>query len=235
MFIDPLYFIILAPALIFSFVASMLVKGTFARYARVASRSGMTGSEAAASLLHTSGIDNVRIEKTQGFLSDHYDPRHRVLRLSPDVYGSPSLAAIGVACHEAGHAIQHARAYAPLVARTAMVPVVQFGSNFGIWFIMAGMFFAGAGVGRSLMLIGIGLFSLAVLFSLVTLPVEWDASSRAKKLMVRAGIVSTAEVRSAGAVLNAAFLTYLASAVSAILTLVYYLMRAGLLGRSRDD
>ena len=235
MFFDPLYLIILAPALILSLIASMRVKGTFARFSRVAARSGMTGAQAAASLLRTSGIHNVRIEMTQGFLSDHYDPRHRVLRLSPDVYKSPSLAAIGVACHEAGHAIQHARAYAPLMARTAMVPVVQFGSNFSIWFIMAGLIFSGSGVGRPLLLLGIGLFSLAVVFALVTLPVEWDASARAKKLMVSAGIVSTSEVSSASSVLNAAFLTYVASAISALLTLAYYLLRAGLLGgRSRD-
>jgi hypothetical protein len=227
MFYGYSYWIFMAPAL--------LVKGTFARFARVAARSGMTGAEAAASLLRTANVEGVRIEMTQGFLSDHYDPRQRVLRLSPDVYNSTSLSAIGVACHEAGHAIQHARAYAPLVARSALVPVAQFGSNFGIWFIMAGFLFAGAGVGRSLLLIGIGLFSLAVLFSLVTLPVEWDASARAKKLMVQAGIVSTSEVSSAGAVLNAAFLTYLAAAVSSILTLVYYLMRAGLLGGRRRD
>lgn len=234
-YFDPLYYLILAPAVILSVVATMKVKGTFARYSRVASRSGMTGAEAAMSLLRTSGIHAVRIERAQGFLSDHYDPVRRVLRLSPDVYDSPSLAAIGVACHEAGHAIQHARAYAPLMARTAMVPVVQFGSNFSMWFIMGGLFLSSAGVGRSLVLIGIGLFALAVLFSLVTLPVEWDASARAKKLMVSAGIVSTSEVASAGAVLNAAFLTYVAAAVSALLTLVYYLLRAGLLGGRRRD
>lgn len=235
MFLGYSYWIFMAPAILFSLVASMLVKGTFARFSRVASRSGMTGAQAAASLLRTADVDGVRIERTQGFLSDHYDPRQRVLRLSPGVYDSTSLAAIGVACHEAGHAIQHARAYAPLIARTSMVPVVQFGSNFSMWFIMAGLLFAGSGVGRPLLLVGIGLFSLAVVFSLVTLPVEWDASSRAKKLMVRAGIVSTAEVSSAGAVLNAAFLTYLAAAISALLTLLYYLMRAGLLGGRRRD
>jgi len=235
MYFDTRYLIFLAPAMIFSFFASMRVKGTFARYAKVASRSGMTGAEAATSLLRTAGVRNVGIERTQGFLSDHYDPRQRVLRLSPDVYSSHSLAAIGVACHEAGHAIQHANAYAPLVARTAMVPVVQFGSNFGMWFIMAGFLLSGAAVGQTLLLIGIGLFSLSVLFALVTLPVEWDASARAKKLMVQAGIVSTAESKSAGSVLNAAFMTYLASAFSAILTLLYYLMRAGLLGGRRRD
>ncbi len=235
MFFDPLYLIILAPALVLSVIASMRVKATFARFSRIASRSGMTGAQAAASLLRTAGIHNVRIESTQGFLSDHYDPRHRVLRLSPDVHRSTSLAAIGVACHEAGHAIQHAQAYAPLVARSAMVPVVQFGSSFSIWFIMIGLFLSGSGAGQTLMLIGIGLFSLAVIFSLVTLPVEWDASARAKKLMVGAGIVSTSEVSSASSVLNAAFLTYVASAISAVLTLLYYLLRSGLLGgRSRD-
>ncbi len=235
MFFDPMYFIILAPALVLSIMASMKVKGTFARFSRVGSRSGMTGAQAAASLLRSAGVREVRIERTQGFLSDHYDPAKRVLRLSPDVYDSPSLAAIGVACHEAGHAIQHARAYAPLVVRTAMVPVVQFGSNFSMWFIMGGLLFAHSGAGRSLLLLGIALFATAVLFSLVTLPVEWDASARAKRLMVSSGVVSTSEVKSAGAVLDAAFLTYVASAVSALLTLLYYLLRSGLLGGRRSD
>ncbi len=234
-YFDPMYFIILAPALLLSIFASMKVKGTFARFSRVGSRSGMTGARAAASLLRSAGVHGVSIERTQGFLSDHYDPAKRVLRLSPGVYDSSSLAAIGVACHEAGHAIQHARAYAPLVMRTAMVPVVQFGSNFSMWFIMGGLLFAHSGAGRSLLLLGIGLFATAVLFSLVTLPVEWDASARAKRLMVSSGIVSTSEVGAAGAVLNAAFLTYVASAVSALLTLLYYLLRAGLLGGRRGD
>lgn len=232
---DPLYLLFAAPALILSLFASMKVKSTFSRYSRIPSRSGMSGAQAAASMLRAAGVNNVEIEMTQGFLSDHYDPLKRKLRLSPEVYRSNSLSAVGVACHEAGHAIQHARAYAPLMIRSAMVPVVQFGSNFSMWFIMAGFLFSATNVGRSLLLLGIGLFSLAVLFSLVTLPVEWDASRRAKKEMVRAGIVSTAEVSSSSAVLNAAFLTYVAAAISALMTLLYYLIRAGLLGGRRNN
>ena len=166
-----------------------------------------------------------------GQLSDHYDPSAKVLRLSDAVYGERSLAAIGVACHESGHAIQHARAYGPLMMRTAMVPIVQFGSQIGIWVILAGAMLNMIGLAK----VGVILFSATVLFALVTLPVEYDASARAKKLMVSAGIVSPSEERDAGSVLNAAFLTYVAAAVSSIGTLLYYLVRLGLLGGSRRD
>ena len=169
------------------------------------------------------------IEEVQGFLTDHYDPRTKTLRLSPGVYASQSLAAIGVACHEAGHALQHASSYAPLVLRTTLVPIAQFGSYGSYILIFLGSIIASLG----LIKIGIVLFSVTVLFTLVTLPVEWNATARAKLLMVSSGIVTRSEQRDSGAVLNAAFLTYLAAALTALLTLVYYLLRSGLLGGKR--
>ena len=228
---DPLYLVFTIPALLLSLLAQGLVKSRFSKYSKVMARSRMTGAEAARNLLLRAGIADVRVERVNGFLSDHYDPSAKVLRLSDAVYGERSLAAIGVACHESGHAIQHARAYGPLMMRTAMVPIVQFGSQIGIWVILAGAMLNMIGLAK----IGVILFSATVLFALVTLPVEYDASARAKKLMVSAGIVSPSEERDAGSVLNAAFLTYVAAAVSSIGTLLYYLVRLGLLGGNRRD
>jgi hypothetical protein len=170
---------------------------------------------------------SVQIEPTEGFLSDHFDPRDNTLRLSPDVYGGRSLAAIGVACHEAGHALQHAHGYRPLQMRSALVPVTQIGSSLS-WIVLAAGFVLQM---TQLVTLGIILFTTSVVFALVTLPVEWDASARAKAQMVRAGVVSRGEQVHAGKVLDAAFLTYLAAAVTSILTLLYYLFRAGWLGR----
>ena len=227
---DPLYLVFTVPALLLSLLAQGLVKSRFSKYSKVMARSRMTGAEAARNLLLRAGIADVRVERVNGFLSDHYDPSAKVLRLSDAVYGERSLAAIGVACHESGHAIQHARAYGPLMMRTAMVPIVQFGSQIGIWVILAGAMLNMIGLAK----VGVILFSATVLFALVTLPVEYDASARAKKLMVSAGIVSPSEERDAGSVLNAAFLTYVAAAVSSIGTLLYYLVRLGLIGNRRD-
>ncbi|MEM7391433.1 MAG: zinc metallopeptidase [Verrucomicrobiota bacterium] len=211
--------LVMLPGLVLGGLASLLTKTTFSKYSKVGSRRGLTGAEAARQLLQQEGIHDVEVEPVQGFLSDHYDPRAKKLRLSPDVYQSPSLSAIGVACHEAGHAIQDARNYAPLTMRSAMVPITQFGSSASYLFILGGLFLNM----QPLLLLGVGLFSIAVLFSLVTLPVEWDATARAKRLMVSSGIVTADEQVHAGKVLNAAFLTYVASAVTAILTLLYYL------------
>lgn len=181
-------------------------------------------------MLSYAGVNDVRIEMTGGFLSDHYDPTNKTLRLSPDVYDGDSLSSIGVACHEAGHAIQHARAYAPLMLRSALVPITGLSSTLSYFVIIGGFFMHS----QNMILFGANLFSAAVLLSIVTLPVEWDASARAKKLMVTAGIVGSREARDAGAVLNAAFMTYVASAVSSLLTLLYYLFRAGVFGGSDD-
>ena len=231
MFFDPLYLLFMVPGLILAGLASLFTTTTFNKYSRIGSSSGMTGAEAARRLLETAGIYNVTIEHVNGMLTDHYDPTSHTLRLSDQVYSSSSLSAIGVACHEAGHAIQHATDYGPLAMRSALVPVANLGSHLSYFILLAGFIFQS----QSVIIAGIILFSLTVLFTLVTLPVEYNASSRAKKLMVTAGIVSRPEAASAGAVLNAAFMTYVASAVSALLTLLYYLIRSGLLGGRNDD
>jgi len=230
MMMDFTYFIFMIPALLLAGLATLFTKTTFNRYSRKTSVSGLTGSEAARRMLNYKGVRDVRIEEVSGFLSDHYDPLSRTLRLSPGVYNSNSLSAIGVACHEAGHAIQHATRYIPLTLRSALVPVVQIGTIAPYIFFILGALLNSFGMIK----IGILLFGLVVLFSLVTLPVEWNASSRAKELMVTAGIVSPGEQVYAGQVLNAAFMTYLAAAFSALMTLLYYLLRFGLIGR-RDD
>ncbi|MBE6367141.1 MAG: zinc metallopeptidase [Lentisphaerae bacterium] len=230
MFFDPLYLVFMIPGLILAGLASLFTTTTFNKYSRVASSSGMTGAQAAQRLLESAGIYNVRIEHINGMLTDHYDPTSRTLRLSDEVYASSSLSAIGVACHEAGHAIQHATNYGPLGMRSALVPAANLGSHASYFILLLGFLFQS----QMLMLVGIAFFSLSVLFTLVTLPVEYNASSRAKELMVSSGIVSRGEAASAGAVLNAAFMTYVASAVSALLTLLYYLIRSGVLGGRRD-
>ena len=233
---DPLYLMMLAPAMLFAFYASWKTKSRFKEYANVGCASGVTGAQAATMLLNNHGIYDVKVELVDGFLSDHYDPSAKTLRLSPDVYRSHSLSAIGVACHEAGHAMQHAHGYGPLAMRSALVPAVNIGSNLSWIVLTAGFLLSGSGLGQTLILGGIALFSLAVLFSLVTLPVEYDASARAKREMVAAGIVTPSEQVHAGRVLDAAFLTYVAAAVTSIVTLVYYLLRAGLLGgRSNEE
>ncbi|MBR2631947.1 MAG: zinc metallopeptidase [Lentisphaeria bacterium] len=227
MYFDPAYFIFALPGLLLALWAQFKTKSTFEHYSRVASRSGVTGAEAAQRLLFAAGVSGVKIVETDGFLTDHYDPSCRTLRLSPDVYGSSSLSAIGVACHEAGHAIQHAHNYGPLEMRSSLVPVINITSPMSYIFIAIGAIFASP----AFIWIGIICFCGAVLFSLVTLPVEYNASSRAKEMMVSAGIVSSQESNSAGEVLNAAFLTYVAAAVSSLLTLLYYLWRLGVFSR----
>ena len=223
MIFDPMYLVFAAPGILLALWATTKTKSTFRKYSRVMASSRVTGAQAARQLLDANGCSHVQVERVDGFLSDHYDPRSRTLRLSPDVYDQPSLAAIGVACHEAGHAFQHASGYVPLQIRSAIVPLTTFGSSTYIWVIMAGFLFQFP----QLIDLGILLFAAVVVFSLVTLPVEWDASARAKRHMVSAGIVSQQESGHASAVLNAAFMTYVASAVSAILTLAYYVFLRG--------
>lgn len=230
-FFDPMYLLFAIPGLLLALFASFITKSTFSKYSNVQSASGISGAQAAQRLLATAGVDGVSVEEVSGFLSDHYDPAAKRLRLSPSVYRSNSLAAIGVACHEAGHAIQHKNAYVWMHVRTALVPATNVSSYLSYIIIMAGFLFHSS----SFILFGALLFSAAVLFSIVTLPVEWDASNRAKRLMVDAGIVSRNEASAAGAVLNAAFMTYVAAAVSSVLTLLYYLMRAGVFGGGSDD
>ena len=230
MFFDPIYLLFMIPGVVLSMWASAKTKSAFNKYSRVPSARGLTGAQAAQYLLDRAGIRDVTVKPTQGFLSDHYNPVTKSLALSQPVYSSNSIAAIGVACHEAGHTIQHAEKYAPLWLRSALVPAVNLGSSLSWIVIMAGFFLASQG----LVIVGILLFSTVVLFQLVTLPVEFDASARARKLAVAQGIVSPQEEFGMGKVLNAAALTYVAAAISSILTLLYFLMRAGLLG-GRDD
>ena len=230
LFFDPMYLVFALPGLLLALYASFKTKSTFNKYSRIASAQGLTGAEAARRMLSQAGIGNVAIEETQGFLSDHYDPMAKKLRLSPSVYRSNSLSSIGVACHEAGHALQHANGFAPLYIRSALVPATNVSSWLSYIVIMLGFVLHS----QQFILFGAILFSAAVLFSIVTLPVEWDASRRAKLLMVKTGVVSEREAVAAGKVLDAAFMTYVAAAVSSVLTLLYYLMRAGVFG-GRDD
>lgn len=226
MFFDPYYLLWVLPALVVAGLASLYTQTTFSKYSRVRSRFGYTGAEAARTLLDANELHDVKVQQVSGFLSDHYDPISRTLRLSPGVYGSTSLAAIGVACHEAGHAIQHAKHYVPLALRSALVPAAQIGSYLSYIVFALGLMASSL----ALVKVGIALFSATVLFAVVTLPVEWNASSRAKALMVQNAVVSSDEAPYAAKVLNAAFLTYVAALFSALMTLLYFLARAGLLG-----
>ncbi len=220
---------VMIPGLIISGGASFLVKTAFNRYSKIASRRGYTGAQAAARLLHIAGISDVQIVPTHGYLTDHYNPQTKQLALSEAVYSSNSLAAVGVACHEAGHAIQHATNYAPLGLRSAIVPAAGIGSGLGYTVMAVGVFIHPFVVG-----IGAAIFSAVLLFQLVTLPVEFDATARAKRLVVEAGIVDEDERYGIDRTLNAAALTYVAAAISTLLTLLYFLMRSGLLG-GRDE
>ena len=220
---------VLLPGMLISGGASLLVKSTFNKYSKVGSRRGYTGAQAAAQLLDNAGITDVQIVPTNGYLSDHYNPQSKQLALSEAVYGSTSLAAIGVACHEAGHAIQDARNYGPLGLRSALVPAAGIGSNIGYITMAIGLFVHPFIVG-----IGAFVFCGVLLFQLVTLPVEFDATARAKRLVVEAGIVDEDERYGIDRTLNAAALTYVAAVISTLLTLLYFLMRSGLLG-GRDD
>lgn len=201
--------------------ASWRVKSTFKRYAQVAVSSGMTGAQAAAAVCRAGGAHDVTIERVGGFLSDHYDPRTKTLRLSPDVYDGRSVSAVAVGAHEAGHALQHATNYSWLEMRSLMVPAVQFGNATWIYPVMIGLFAGIAGF----FWVGIALLALTVLFQLVTLPVEFDASNRAKHVLALGGITRSQEEEAGVAtVLDAAALTYVAGAIAAIGTLIYYVM-----------
>ena len=225
---DPTYMLIVISALI-SLFAQFLVNSRFSKYSRVRSRSGMTGAQAAERILQSQGIYDVAIQRVSGKLTDHYDPRNKTLNLSDAVYASTSVAAVGVAAHECGHAIQHARGYAPLSFRSALVPVANIGSQLSWLFIILGIFFGGS---HTLIMIGILMFSAAVLFQLVTLPVEFNASGRALKLLSEAGILQKDEVSDTRKVLSAAALTYVAAATTAVLQLLRLLRLFG--GNDRD-
>jgi hypothetical protein len=224
---DPMYLLmVFLPAMLLSLWAQAKVKGAFHRGKQIASRRGYTGRQVAQNILDVNGIRDVRIEPVQGQLSDHYDPRKKVLRLSPDVYNGRSIASAGVAAHEVGHAIQHARGYTPMKLRNAAVPIANFGSNAGMLLAMGGLFL------NMMSLVGVGaiLFAGVVVFQLVNLPVEFNASRRARDTLVMNGLVDEREDKEIGKVLNAAAFTYVAATITAILTLLYFLMRSGLLG-----
>ena len=225
---DPTYMLIVISALI-SLFAQFLVNSRFSKYSRVRSRSGMTGAQAAERILQSQGIYDVAIQRVSGKLTDHYDPRNKTLNLSDAVYASTSVAAVGVAAHECGHAIQHARGYAPLSFRSALVPVANIGSQLSWLFIILGIFFGGS---HTLIMVGILMFSAAVLFQLVTLPVEFNASGRALKLLSETGILQKDEVSDTRTVLSAAALTYVAAATTAVLQLLRLLRLFG--GNDRD-
>ncbi len=229
-YIDPLYLVLSIPPLLLGLWAQMRVKSAFSHYSNVRTANGINGAQAARRILDLNGLQTVTIERTGGTLSDHYDPGHKLLRLSGDVYQGPSLAAVGVAAHEAGHALQDQQHYGPLRLRSGLVPAVQFGSWLGPIIFMVGLFMSGT-LGDSIALLGVLLFGMTAVFALVTLPVEFDASKRAKQQLVSAGILSPQELDGVNKVLDAAALTYVAAAVQAVTTMIYYLM---ILGRRRD-
>ncbi len=229
-FFDPTYLLFILPGLALSLWASFRTKSAFRKYSKVRCARHLTGAQAARLMLDRAGLHDVSIGRSHGVLSDHYNPATRRLALSKDVHDAASIAAIGVATHEAGHAIQHAAHYAPLWLRSTLVPTANIGSSIGYVVMMIGLFMAS----QSLVAVGAVLFSAVLLFQVVTLPVEFDATARAKKLVVEYGIISEHERAGMDRVLNAAALTYVAAVVSTLLTLLYFLMRAGLLG-GRDD
>lgn len=229
---DPMYFVFLGPAILLGLWAQFRVKSAIAVGSEIPASAGITGAEVAKRILDANGISNVGIERAGGVLGDHYDPKAKMLRLSDMVYSGRSVASLGIAAHEVGHAIQDATHYTPLVVRNGIVPLASIGSN--ISFVLM---FLGAMLGMfNLILLGILAFSLIVVFQLVNLPVEFDASNRARAILLKTGIISSSEEREVAKVLNAAAMTYVAATISSVLTLVYYLYRYGVIGgNSRDD
>ncbi len=231
LFYDPRYLCFMAPAMLLMLLAQWYVSTAYRRWSQVPNSSGMTGAEVAAYLARKAGL-SLRIEPVQGLLTDHYDPRRRVLRLSPQNFYGRSVAAAAVSAHEFGHALQHAARYKPLVLRTAMVPAVNFGSRLGWIFIILGLMLRWA----NLIWLGVIVFAVGVAFALITLPVEFNASARAKRLLLQTGIIRREqERRGVNQVLNAAALTYVAAFLTAALQLLYYVMLASSLsGRRRS-
>lgn len=228
MFFDPIYIIIMVATAGLGFWASFRVKSTFRKWSSVPASSGMTGAEIARTILARSDIHDVEVERVDGFLSDHYDPRSKTLRLSPDVYDGASVAAAGVAAHEVGHALQHNKAYWPLQVRSYLAPAASFGGNISMIVFGIGLAIGATGMAT----LGVLLFALMVAFTLITLPVEFDASNRAKALLPEMGVTAGADGVGVSKVLNAAAMTYVAGAVSAIATLIYLIFQSGL---GRDD
>jgi uncharacterized protein len=227
MYFSSSYFLFILPALALSLWASWRTHSTFKKYSRVRTARGLTGAQAAQEMLRGAGITDVQVVPTRGFLSDHYNPVNKTLALSEATYASNSVAAVGVACHEAGHAIQHARAYKPLWLRSALVPTVNIGSTGSYLVILGGFLFQSP----NLIYLGALLFSAVLLFQIVTLPVEFDATARAKRLAVENGIVLAQERPGMDKVLNAAAMTYVAAAVSTLMTLLHYVLMASSMSR----
>lgn len=227
MFFDPMYFLVVGPGMLLALWASYRVKKTFQQYAEVPTRAGLTGAEVAREMLRRNGIGGVRVEEHEGMLSDHYDPREKVVHLSSAVYHGRSISAVGVAAHECGHVLQDADGYAAMRVRQSLVGPANFGSSAAWFLIMGGFLLKWAG----LIWLGIIGFSAVVLFQLVTLPVEFNASSRARVQL--AGVLGSVEDAQVGRVLNAAALTYVAALITSVLTLVYFLVR--LAGAGGDD
>jgi Zn-dependent membrane protease YugP len=222
MYFDYYYLVLVVPTIILSLIAQILVKSTFSKYSKIRCSKGITGKDAAGLLMQANSINNVAIQQVRGNLTDHYDPGARVLRLSDPVYGRPSIAAVGVAAHETGHAIQHARSYGPLVLRSSLVPIANIGSTIGPWLAIAGIFFSFP----LLINLGIILFGGAVIFYLVTLPVEFNASARALAILKNSNVLSSEELRGVRKVLTAAALTYVASALTALMSFLRLILLA---------
>jgi Zn-dependent membrane protease YugP len=237
MFFDPLYWLVIGAGMILSLWASMKTKGTFQKFSQFTTRSGMTGADVARAILRDANITGVTIEPIRGKLTDHYDPRTKTLRLSEGVYDGTSMSAAGVAAHEVGHAIQHAENYAPLKFRSAWVPVANLGGGISILVLIAAAMLGGAAtvLGANVALLGVLLFATTTVFTLVTLPVEFDASRRALVTLKRGSYLTPEELSGAKKVLDAAAMTYVAAFVTSALTLLYWAMRLGLLGGRRSD
>ena len=229
MHFDPTYLLFILPALALSLWASWRTHSTFKKFSKVRTLRGLTGAQAAQEMLRGAGITDVQVVPTRGFLSDHYNPANKTLALSEATYASNSVAAVGVACHEAGHALQHAQSYKPMWLRSALVPTANIGSTGGYLVMMGGLLFQSP----NLIYLGALLFSAVLLFQIVTLPVEFDATARAKRLAFEHGIVFDQERVGMAKVLDAAALTYVAAAISSLMTLLYFLLRSGLLGGRR--
>lgn len=237
MFFDPVYWLVIGAGMLISLWASMKTKGTFKKFSKYTTHRGMTGAQVAQAILRDNGISDVTVEPVQGTLTDHYDPRTKTLRLSEGVYGSPSMSACGVAAHEVGHAIQHARGYAPLKFRSAWVPVASTGGGISIFVLIMAAVMGGTAtvMGGKLAIAGVLLFATTTVFTLVTLPVEFDASRRALVTLRQGSYMTPEEITGARKVLNAAAMTYVAAFVTSLLTLLYWAMRLGLLGGRSDD
>ena len=226
------YWVLFIGIAVVSWLVQMNLQSKFKKYSKIPTGNGMTGRDVAIKMLHDNGIYDVQVMRVSGKLTDHYDPANHVLRLSDSTYGSTSVAALGVAAHECGHAIQHTRHYVPLTIRGALVPVANFGSGISWPLIIMGLFIRGE-MSTLFINLGILMFSLAVLFQIITLPVEFNASGRALKILKNSGMLYESEVREARSVLTAAALTYVASAASALLQLLRILILTG--GRRNDD